>query len=130
MCKLPYASEPEKIHVLKNYDTLMSYQGYNHVLNNAHAINGISAGQLLTIPSDGRAQLLDQPPAKNFIESILQKQREEKLPQVVSGPYDPSNVLGGASYYDEIRNSKLLASGAQIREFQKVILDPDRLNSN
>ena len=98
--------------------------GYNHILNNSQAINGISAGQLLTLPSNGSAHLLDDQSAKHSIELILQEEREESLLQVVSRPYGPSNEQGRASY--ENRNPQLRASGTQTWGFQKVDLDPDR----
>ena len=79
------------------------YRGYNHVPNIALPVTGLSASQLMTINRDGASQLLNASPAKRFNESISQKQREELLPQVVSGVYDHSNVFDDA-IQDENRN--------------------------
>ncbi len=57
----------------------------------------------MTNPRDGASQLLNASLAKCFNELILQKQREELLIQIVSGVYDPSNVIDDA-IQDENRN--------------------------
>ena len=57
----------------------------------------------MTNPLDGASQLLNVSPAKRFNESILQKQREEMLTQIVSGVYNPINVIDDA-IQDENRN--------------------------
>ena len=79
------------------------YRGYNHVPNIVLPVTGLSASQLRTINRDGALQLLNVPPAKRFNESIMQKQREELLLQVVSGVYDHFNVFDDA-IQDENRN--------------------------
>ena len=50
----------------------------------------------MTITRDGSSQLLNVSPAKRFNELISQKQRDESLPQIVSGAYDPSNIVDNA----------------------------------
>ena len=67
------------------------------------SIDRSSASQYMTNPPDGASQLLNASPAKRFNELISQKQREELLTQIVSGVYDPSNVVDDA-IQDENRN--------------------------
>ncbi len=55
-----------------------------------------SASELMTNPRDGASQPLNASPAKRFNESISQKQREELLMQIVSGVYNPTNVVKDA----------------------------------
>ncbi len=78
----------------------------------------------MTNPWDGASQLLNALHAKCFNESILQKQREEILMQIVSGVDDPSNVVNDA-IQDENRNSYVRYPGAQTLGIEKVVPCPD-----
>ncbi len=60
-------------------------------------------------PRNGTSQLFKSSPAKRFNELISQKQREELLRQIVSGVYDPSNVVDDA-IKDENRNPYVRSS--------------------
>ena len=89
------------------------------------SVNGLSESQLMTTTfSDGALQLLNGPPAKRFNESILQKQREESLTQVISGVYDHSKVPDDA-IQDENKNPYVRDPGAQTLGIQKVVPCPD-----
>ncbi len=59
------------------------FQGHTLVPNIALSVYRSSASQLMTNPLDGASQLLNALPAKPFNESMLQKQREELLTQIV-----------------------------------------------
>ena len=83
---------------------------------------------MTTTFSDGASQLLNASPAKRFNESISQKQREELLPQVVSGVYDHSNVFDDA-IQDENRNLYVRDPGAQTLGIEKVVPCPDILEA-
>ena len=66
----------------------------------------------MAISRDGASQLLNVPPAKRFIESTLQNQREKSLQQIVSGVYDYSSVIDDA-IQDEDKNPDVQYPGAQ-----------------
>ncbi len=78
----------------------------------------------MTNPRDGASQLLNALPAKRFNESILQKQREELLTQIVSGVYNHSNVLDDA-IQDENRNPYVRYQVAQTLGIEKDVPSPD-----
>jgi hypothetical protein len=79
---------------------------------------------MITIPRDDASQHLNVQPAKRLIELISQTSQEESLQQIVSGAFNPSNVLDDASQ-DENRNSHVLYSGVQISGVHEVFPCPD-----
>ena len=113
MCQVHIADQSDKAPATKGIEAWKyfrdnQYQGYNHVPNIVLPVTGLFASQLMTINRDGASQLLNASPANRFNESISQKQREESLPQVVSGVYNHSNVFDDASETrTEILTSKI-----------------------
>jgi hypothetical protein len=100
------------------------FLGYNHVPKIALSVYRSSASHLMTNPRDGASQLLNASTAKRSNESISQKQREELLAQIVSGVYDPSNVVDYA-VQEENRNPYVRYPVAQTLGIEKVVPSPD-----
>ncbi len=122
------ADRSEKAPATKGIDAWKGYpankfQGYKHVPNIALSVYRSSARQLMTNPRDGTSQLLNASLAKRFNESILQKQREEWLTQIVSGVYYQSNVVDDA-IQDENRNPYVQYPCSQTLGIQKVVPSP------
>ena len=119
------ASATKEIDAWKAYPA-NQFQSYNHAPNTALSVcrSLASASLLMTNPRDGASQLLNALPAKRFNESILQKQREELLTQIVSGVYDPSNVVDDA-IQDKNRNPCVQYPSTQTLRIEKVVPSHD-----
>jgi hypothetical protein len=105
MGRVHIADQSDKAPATKGIDAWKGYpanqvQGYKHNPNGALSFYRSSASQWMTTPQDGSSQLLNASPAKRFNESILQKQREELLKQMVSGAYNHSNVVDDAIQHE------------------------------
>ena len=69
----------------------------------------------MSISRGGASQLLNASPAKRFNESILQNQREQLPLQIVSGVYDPSNVVDDHRTMLSKTRTEVLPSDIRVR---------------